>query len=111
MKALRAREIRISSAWPFDSIEALRIGASGTALQSILPIMPRVLLLLPSSTYRAPDFIAAAEELGAEVLVASDALQAIAPLMAVAPPAIDCARPEAAAAATTEVARGPPLGA
>lgn len=35
--------------------------------------MPRVLLLLPSSTYRAADFIAAARQLGAEVIVASDA--------------------------------------
>ncbi len=35
--------------------------------------MPRILLLLPSSTYRAADFLAAARDLGVEVVVASDA--------------------------------------
>jgi biotin carboxylase len=40
--------------------------------------VPRVLLLLPTSTYRAPDFVAAAERLGAEVVVGSEARQAMA---------------------------------
>ena len=34
--------------------------------------MPRVLLLLPTTTYRAPDFLEAAERLGVEVTVASE---------------------------------------
>jgi biotin carboxylase len=34
--------------------------------------MPRVLLLLPTSTYRAPDFVRAATRLGIEVVVGSD---------------------------------------
>lgn len=34
--------------------------------------MPRVLLLLPTATYRAADFIAAARSLGVEVVVASE---------------------------------------
>jgi biotin carboxylase len=34
--------------------------------------MPRVLLLLPTSTYRAPDFVRAATRLGVEVVVGSD---------------------------------------
>jgi biotin carboxylase len=34
----------------------------------------RVVLLLPTSTYRAADFLAAARELGADVVVASDRL-------------------------------------
>jgi biotin carboxylase len=34
--------------------------------------MPRVLLLLPTSTYRAPDFVRAASRLGVEVVVGSD---------------------------------------
>jgi biotin carboxylase len=41
----------------------------------------RVLLLLPTSTYRAADFLRAAAEVGAEVVVASDRRQALAPLM------------------------------
>jgi hypothetical protein len=32
----------------------------------------RLLLILPSATYRAPDFVAAARELGVAVTVASD---------------------------------------
>jgi biotin carboxylase len=36
--------------------------------------MPRVLLLLPTSTYRAPDFVRAAARLGVEVVVGSDEL-------------------------------------
>ena len=34
--------------------------------------MPRVLLLVPTTTYRAADFLAAAQALGVEVVVASD---------------------------------------
>ena len=40
--------------------------------------MARVLLLLPTSTYRAPDFIAAAGRLGVEVVVGSEHEQALA---------------------------------
>ena len=39
--------------------------------------MPRVLLILPSATYRAPDFLDAARRLGVEVVVASDHRQAM----------------------------------
>jgi biotin carboxylase len=40
--------------------------------------MPRVLLLLPTSTYRAPDFVRAAAHLGVEVVVGSEEAQALA---------------------------------
>ena len=40
--------------------------------------MPRVLLLLPTSTYRAPDFVDAAQRLGVEVVVGSEFKQAMA---------------------------------
>jgi biotin carboxylase len=43
--------------------------------------MARVLLVLPSATYRAPDFLAAADELGVEVVVASEGGQALAQTM------------------------------
>lgn len=39
--------------------------------------MTRVLILLPSATYRAPDFLAAAARLDTEVVVASDVAQTI----------------------------------
>ena len=35
--------------------------------------MTRVLLLIPSATYRAADFVAAAKAIGAEIVIASDA--------------------------------------
>ena len=40
--------------------------------------MPRVVLVLPTSTYRAPDFLEAAHALGATVVVASDREQLLA---------------------------------
>ncbi len=43
--------------------------------------MPRVLLLLPSFTYRATDFVRAAARLDAEVVVGSDRRQALAAAM------------------------------
>jgi biotin carboxylase len=39
--------------------------------------VPRILLLLPTATYRAPDFIAAAERLGVDVVVGSEHRQAL----------------------------------
>jgi biotin carboxylase len=39
--------------------------------------VPRVLLVLPSATYRAPDFIDAAAKLGAELVVGSEHRQAL----------------------------------
>jgi biotin carboxylase len=43
--------------------------------------MPRILLLLPTATYRAPDFIEAATRLGVEVVVGSEHRQALASSM------------------------------
>jgi biotin carboxylase len=43
--------------------------------------MSRILLVLPRSTYRAPDFMAAARAVGAEIVVASEAPQALAGIM------------------------------
>ena len=40
--------------------------------------MPRILLLLPTSTYRAPDFVRAAARLGVDVVVGSEEAQALA---------------------------------
>ena len=59
--------------------------------------MPRVLLLLPSASYRATDFVKAADRLGAEVVVASDRVQALAEVMGDRALRLDLARPEAAA--------------
>jgi len=43
--------------------------------------VPRVLLILPTATYRAPDFIAGARHLGVEVVVGSEQPQALADSM------------------------------
>jgi biotin carboxylase len=43
--------------------------------------VPRVLLLLPTATYRAPDFVRAASRLGVEVVVGSEEQQALASRM------------------------------
>src|SRR5438105_2591674 len=60
--------------------------------------MPRVLLVLPTATYRAPDFLDAARELGAEVVVASEAEQAMAATMGDRAVTIDICNPIDAAA-------------
>lgn len=59
--------------------------------------MGRVLLLLPTATYRAPDFIAAAETLDTEVVVGSDQRQALVGVMGDRAVRIDLRRPEEAA--------------
>lgn len=71
--------------------------------------MTRVLILLPSATYRAPDFLAAAARLGAEVVVASDVAQTID--MGDRALVVDLADPEAAAGTIVEAARRRPLDA
>lgn len=73
--------------------------------------MPRVLLLLPSSTYRAGDFVAAAEVLGAEVVVASERRQALAGLMGERALRVDLRHPEAAAETIVDAAARAPIDA
>lgn len=73
--------------------------------------MPRILLLLPTATYRAPDFLAAAGRLGAEVVVASEQAQALAGSMGDRALVLDLDRPEAAAEAVVELAGRLPLDA
>ncbi|MGH9306579.1 MAG: ATP-grasp domain-containing protein, partial [Acidimicrobiales bacterium] len=73
--------------------------------------MPRVVLLVPSATYRASDFMEAAKSLGIEVVVASDHRSTLAPIMGDRALVIDPSRPEEAAAAIAELARRLPIDA
>jgi biotin carboxylase len=73
--------------------------------------MARVLLLLPSATYRAPDFLAAAGSLGVEVVVASDHRQAMADAMGDRALVVTLTDPEAATAAIEALHRRHPLDA
>ena len=66
--------------------------------------MPRVLLLLPTATYRAEDFLAAAEAVGAEVVVASERRQALDGAMGDRSLRVDLRRPERAADAIVALA-------
>ncbi len=61
--------------------------------------MPRVLLVLPTGTYRATDFVRAASALGVEVVVASEHRQAMAASMEDRALVLPLDRPDAAAAA------------
>lgn len=65
--------------------------------------MPCVVLLLPSSTYRASDFLAAAKALGVEVIVASDHRSTLASIMGDRSLVIDPSRPDEAARAIVEL--------
>ena len=73
--------------------------------------MPRVLLILPTSTYRAPDFLTAARVLGAEVVVASEHRQALSGSMGDRALVLSLRGPEAAARAIEELHRRAPLDA
>jgi biotin carboxylase len=66
--------------------------------------VPRVLLLLPTATYRAEDFLAAAGAVGAEVVVASERRQALRGAMGDRALRVDLRRPERAADAVVELA-------
>lgn len=71
--------------------------------------MPRALLLLPTSTYRASEFLAAAARLGVEVVTGSDAPQALAGVMGDHFLELDLDDPERAASAIATFARRVPL--
>ena len=73
--------------------------------------MPRVLLLLPSATYRAPDFLAAARALGVEVVVASDRRQALSGVLGDRALTLDLREPERAAERIVRLADRSPLDA
>jgi biotin carboxylase len=73
--------------------------------------MARVLLVLPTATYRAADFLSAAAAMGVEVVVASDQPQAMSEAMGGRALHVDLARPEATATAIVELATRMPLDA
>ena len=73
--------------------------------------MARVLLLLPSGTYRAPDFLAAARQLGVDVVVGSERRQAMSAAMGDRALVVVLRRPEEAAARIVELAARRPLDA
>lgn len=70
--------------------------------------MPRVLLLLPTATYRAEDFVTAAAHLGVEVVVGSEHRQAMADAMNDRALVVPFDRPDTAVAAIADLhARSP----
>lgn len=71
----------------------------------------RVLLLLPTATYRAADFVAAADALGVEVVVASEHRQALAGFLGDRALVVELSRPERAADAIVELAGRVPVDA
>ena len=73
--------------------------------------MPRILLLLPTRTYRAHDFMAAARRLGLEVTVGSERQQAFAALFPGGHLQLDFLRPRQAVQAIAAFARSYPLDA
>src|SRR3954447_8263295 len=69
----------------------------------------RVLLILPTATYRAPDFLGAAAKLGAEVVVGSEHRQAMSESMGERAITLSLSDPELAAGQIEELARRAPL--
>ena len=77
----------------------------------MIPVVSRVLLLLPRGTYKAPDFVAAAGRLGVEVVVASETAQTLAEAMGDRALVVDLADSKASAAAIAALAARQPLDA
>ncbi len=73
--------------------------------------MGRVLLILPSATYRAPDFLDAAARLGAEVVVGSEHRQALSESMGDRAITLSLGKPELAADQIEELHERTPLDA
>lgn len=73
--------------------------------------MPRILLLLPTATYRASDFVAAADRLAVEVVVGSEHRQALAEAMGDRAVVVPLADPEAAVEAIAALHGRSPLDA
>ncbi|MFN2568618.1 MAG: ATP-grasp domain-containing protein [Candidatus Dormibacteria bacterium] len=72
---------------------------------------PRVMLVLPTHTYRAAPFLEAAARLGLEVVVASNEASSLAAFMHGRQLTLDLGHPEQSAAAAAELARHHPLAA
>ncbi len=73
--------------------------------------MPRLLLILPSATYRAPDFLAAARELGVAVTVASERRAAMSAAMGERALTLRLSDPALAAQQIAQRARDTPFAA
>jgi biotin carboxylase len=73
--------------------------------------VPRVLLLLPTTTYRAPDFLEAARRLDVDVTVASEEPNALEGLQPAGLLTLDFRDPEACARRVAEFARAHPIDA
>ncbi len=79
--------------------EVIGWGRCGVMMEGV----PTVLLILPSATYRAPEFLEAAAELGVTVVAASNAPSALAPIMGERYLELDLDDPAAAAEAIVEL--------
>jgi len=73
--------------------------------------MPRVALVLPTGSYRGPDFIDAADQLGVDLLIATDGTLGLSSGRISGVVTVDCAVPEAAAAALVDATRSIPVDA
>lgn len=75
----------------------------------MIPVVSRVLLLLPSGTYKAPDFLDAARRLGVDVIVASETEQTLADAMGDRALVVDLSDPAGSAKKITALAARLPL--
>jgi biotin carboxylase len=77
----------------------------------MIPGVSRVLLLLPSGTYKAPDFLDAARRLGVDIIVASETEQTLADAMGDRALVVDLADPAGSAKKIAALAARSPLDA
>jgi biotin carboxylase len=77
----------------------------------MIPGVPRVLLVLPSGTYKAPDFLEAARRLDVDVVVASETEQTLSEAMGDRALVVDLSDPAGSAERITALAARTPLDA
>jgi len=84
-----------------------QVGAASPHTQdtdyAIIGLMSRVVIIIPSSTYRATDFVAAAERLGLELVIASDRRATLEAVMGDRSQVVRLDRPDEAAAKLTQL--------
>src|SRR5688572_25234174 len=87
-----------------DVIRITRRRRNRPPLPGIRPVKPRLLMLVPTATYRAEAFVRAAQSLPIELSIASEVPSSLSHLHPVSLPAFDFARPARAITAAREFA-------
>src|SRR5436309_9646121 len=106
----RATSVMFSTISGTAAASAIRLTQPRDGFRTVMiPGVARVLLLLPSGTYKAPDFLAAAARLDVDVVVASETEQTLSEAMGDRALVVDLADADGSAASIVALAGRRPL--